>query len=651
MKPSIILTLVLFLSLSARGLDVGAQMPRPASAIFPPVLITSASRLAGDQLVAVMDKYHKSFDVYTDVAAGGNHFVHPARLTGVSALVTMTTSYTGTVHTGATAIQNTFTPLAQNGWGGWYLQNAVLTGTGPIPLSNWGEYANAGYDLTGATQLTFLARGAQGKSEFFAFGIGRNATTGAPINLSQYPYPDSSPKVTACGIIGQPGTPTICYTTLTANWQQYTIALTGTNLSYVLGGFGWVTNEPQNHGQGITFYLDDIQYNLPRLDKPRFLVSYETISSTVAFDNQFCNTAFTYDNALALIALTALGEQNRAKLLADAIVYAQQHDRYYSDGRLRNAYQSGDLISPPGWTPNGITGTVRMPGWWDGASQTWHEDGESLGTSTGNVAWALLGLLNYYERYGGVMYRDAALALGNWIEANTRDNRGAGGYTGGFTGEEHGATKLFWKSTEHNLDVYVAFERLYRLTGEAAWQMRAEHARSLVEAMWNEAAGHYWTGTLDDGVTVNVKPIPLDAQSWSLLAFGPNDRTRRAIHYATVHHAASWNGLDGFDFDDDQDMPWFEGTGQMAVAYTRLLRMSDYYHYQSELREVQTSAPNGNARGIVAAPADGLTTGLGWDYYNRLHIGATAWFIFAELEYNPYWQTMTYHANLPLISR
>jgi hypothetical protein len=32
-----------------------------------------------------------------------------------------------------------------------------------------------------------------------------------------------------------------------------------------------------------------------------------------------------------------------------------------------------------------------------------------------------------------------------------------------------------------------------------------------------------------------------------------------------------------------------------------------------------------------------LPTGGRWYYYNRLHVGATTWLIFAELQYNPFW--------------
>jgi hypothetical protein len=596
---------------------------------------------AYQHLVEVMDKYHQSFDVYTDVGAGGNHFVRLARM---ETDVTINGSFTETVRSGATSIKNTFSPSSSGSWGGWCFQNGVLLANDVEPRDNWGDYPNAGYDLRGATKLTFYARGAQGgeRVEFFAFGVGRDPETGAPIK----PYPDSEVKVTLCGRLKSP-----CYITLEKVWRPYTITLTGLDLSYVIGGFGWVTNAPQNNNQPITFYLDDIRYDKSRLNDLRFLVSYETIRSTLDFDTVLRNVAFTYDNALALIAFTAVGEWDRAKLLADSFVYAQQHDRYYDDGRLRNAYQAGDLIIAPGWIPNNRVGTVRMPSWWNEAEQKWYEDEEFVGSGTGNLAWAMIALLNYYEKRGGEQYLTSAITLGNWIEAHTKDTRGPGGYTGGYTGWEPNPTKLLWKSTEHNLDLYVAFERLYRITGKEVWRERAQHARNFVEAMWNEEKGFYWAGTLEDGVTVNTQTIPLDTQTWSLLAFGPNERTRRAIAYAEAHHQATWGDYKGFDFNDDRDMPWSEGTAQMVVAYWVLGEADKARLYLNELRKVQATASNGNGKGIVAAPADGLTTGFNWVYFNRLHIGATAWYIFAEQWHNPYWQTThaTFRLYLPLI--
>jgi uncharacterized repeat protein (TIGR01451 family) len=580
---------------------------------------------AHQHLAEVMDSYHQSFDVYTDMGAAGNHFIHRAREYDV----TLNGAFTRTVHSGCTAISNTFSAHGTN-WGEWYFQNGVLLADDVGPRDNWGDYPDAGFDLTGATQLTFWARGEQGgeRVEFFAFGVGRDPGDGSPISL----YPDSEAKVTLCGRLASP-----CYITLEDTWRPYTITLTGLDLSYVIGGFGWVTNAPENNGQSITFYLDDIRYDKPHLNDLRFLVSYQTLCTTQDFDTILQNVAFTYNNALALIAFVASEDKDRGEILADALVYVQAHDRYYDDGRLRNAYQAGDLIIPPGWTPNGRVDTARMPGWWDPQEQEWYEEEEFVGSGTGNLAWTMIALLDYYDKWGGEVYLNAAIDLGNWLENHTRDTRGAGGYTGGYIGWEPNPTPLLWKSTEHNLDLYVAFERLYRITGEQTWHERAEHARNFVNTMWNDTEGLYWTGTRIDGMTVNTQTVPLDAQTLSLLTLGPNERTQRAIDYAEAHHRATYGDYEGFDFNDDRDMPWFEGTGQMVVAYWMLGDTAQAQFYLNELRKAQETASNGDGKGIVAAPADGLTTGFDWEYFNRLHVGATAWFIFAELGYNPYW--------------
>ncbi|MFN8494735.1 MAG: hypothetical protein U0350_44445 [Caldilineaceae bacterium] len=617
---------------------------------------------AYQHLEEVMDKYHQAFDVYTDLAAGGNHFVHRAQL---GSDVAISDGFTEVVHSGSTAILNRFTPTTPEDWGGWYFMVGMLENSELKPKDNWGEYPNAGYDLTGATELTFWARGAQGgeRVEFFAFNVGRNEK-----GVQQKPYPDSEAKVTLCGRLSAD-----CYITLTNTWQRYTIKLTGLDLHYVLGGFGWATKASENHNQAVTFYLDDIRYAKAQLKDPRFLLSFETIPSQNSFDMVMKNVSFVYDDALALMAFVKNKQWERAQLIADAFVYAQKHDRYYQgdhyDGRLRNAYQAGDLTTPPGWAPNGITGTVRLPGWWDPVKSQWVEDSKFVGTDTGNMAWVILALLTYYEARGGQEYLASAEALGNWINTNTFDTRGAGGFTGGYIGDAPNQIPMTWKSTEHNLDLTAAFERLYLLTGDMKWHERSLHARKFVEAMWNDGyepvyvqrggndcknkpihwlqdqgGGFFSTGTLLDGMTPNKQAIPLDGQTWALMVLGRNAWTERAISYAEIHHAVTYTVTQqlqyaGFDFNEDRDLPWMEGTGQMVVAYAMLGEAAKSQYYLQELREIQATASNTNQKGVAASPVDGLTNGFDWCYFNRLHVGATAWFIFAEQRYNPYWYT------------
>ena len=127
-----------------------------------------------------------------------------------------------------------------------------------------------------------------------------------------------------------------------------------------------------------------------------------------------------------------------------------------------------------------------------------------------------MALAQLANRTGIAAYLDGAVRLGNWIFNNTFDTRGAGGYN--FTA---GANQV--KSTEHNIDVFALLTMLARLTGDARWTDRADHARVFVDAMFYLPGGFFFTGTGPDGVSVNPNlsqdNIPEDVQDWSFQAF------------------------------------------------------------------------------------------------------------------------------------
>ena len=104
------------------------------------------------------------------------------------------------------------------------------------PANNWGS-RKGGFNLTGATKLTFWAKGEKGGEQIEEFKIG--GITGGD-------YPDSD-----MAFIG----PVI----LTPEWKQYTIDLRGKDLSYISGGFAWSAKTDFNIN-GCVFYLDNIQY-------------------------------------------------------------------------------------------------------------------------------------------------------------------------------------------------------------------------------------------------------------------------------------------------------------------------------------------------------------------------------------------------------
>jgi hypothetical protein len=604
-------------------------------------------------LAQVMDQFHNRFPVYDDVSSAGNHFPTFTKIPDGNALVTLNGSFTNTPHSGATAIRCEFQPGGV-GFGGFYFQNGILPSGATSPQPNFGITPNAGITLIGALRLTFWARGENGgeKIEFFMGGVGRNPVTGASIT----PFPDSTPRVPPAGII----------TTLTSTWQPYSIDLAGKDLSYVLGGFGWVINVAQNPS-GAIFYLDDIQYELSdasrtqRLNEPRFLRSFTTLPVQIQpppvndFDLVLRNSGFTYDNALALLAFLAHGTEDslrRARLIGDAFVYASSHDRYYDDGRMRSDYAAGDIALPPGWTPNNRIGTVPIPGYFDEAQQKFIEV-EQKAIDTGNNAWVMTALLGLYRRTLNPNYLETARKIGNFIHGFRADTGQFLGFQGGLDNypESPDVTRRTYASTEHNLDVYAAFSEMYAITKEPQWQTDAEHAAAFVEAMWDIQKLCYLAGTINpDQRNNNTGQLPLDVQAWSVLSL-PNTLTLhpQTLNCAEQNHRTTADGVTGFDFNDDKDGVWFEGTGQMAVAYTKFNQPNAAEQIRAELRRAQQTAPFGDTQGIVAASHDGLSTGFDFKYFRRLHIGATSWNVFAQLRFNPYDQTIMPWIHLPLI--
>lgn len=136
-------------------------------------------------------------------------------------------THTNNCHSDPTCIKITYSAKGSQGegWAGIYWQ---------YPENNWGNINNS-YDLTGATRLTFWARGEKGNEviEFKVGGIAGN-------------YPDSIQPPVSTGDVK-----------LKKTWIQYTIDLSGKELSHVIGGFCWVSNKDKCP-EGCIFYLDDI---------------------------------------------------------------------------------------------------------------------------------------------------------------------------------------------------------------------------------------------------------------------------------------------------------------------------------------------------------------------------------------------------------
>jgi len=184
----------------------------------------------------------QAFDVYTEHQASFNHFF-PTGWMGDIEDIGLYDCWPGSPHSGETAIKVHYSAEGSRGqgWAGVYWQE---------PENNWGDL-RGGYDLTGATALTFWAKGAQGSEqvEFIAGGIW-------PDLCDSFRNPDSLQPALSTDVI-----------TLTNTWQQYTIDLRGSGITNTIGGFGFATNQCLNP-DGAIFYLDDIKYEYDKDTAP-----------------------------------------------------------------------------------------------------------------------------------------------------------------------------------------------------------------------------------------------------------------------------------------------------------------------------------------------------------------------------------------------
>lgn len=170
----------------------------------------------------------KPFYIYLDKGSPENHYV-PSGFMPDGRCLSLNEAWTGDCHAGKSCIRVEYDLVCSRQdqkWAGIYWLN---------PANNWGR-RKGGFNLTGAQQLTFWARGDKGGEQIQEFTVG-----GIMGN-----YPD-----TDIAVIG----PVI----LSREWRRYAIDLRGKDLSYISGGIAWSTSEDVNP-EACTFYLDEIRF-------------------------------------------------------------------------------------------------------------------------------------------------------------------------------------------------------------------------------------------------------------------------------------------------------------------------------------------------------------------------------------------------------
>ncbi len=356
------------------------------------------------------------------------------------------------------------------------------------------------------------------------------------------------------------------------------------------------------------------------------MASYRAAPGEAEVPEALRSSAFTYDEALAVIGLVACGDVPRASRIGDALLAAARHDRGFADGRVRNAYRAGPVGAD----------APALPGWWDAGAKRWDEDAYQDGTATGNVAWAALALLTLHEATGRDDLRDGAASLLAWVHAHAGNAPGPGGYGGGVEGFDGAQTPLTWTSTEHNIDVAAVAVWLNRLRPDPVTGATAARATAFVKSRFRSAPGMFILGTTPDGGDADPTHLALDIQLWPMLGVADAPPAwRRALGFADAHLRRG----DGMTFAGIGPNRWTEGTAQAALAF-RAIGADDLA--DGFLAGLPAHAsPSGL---LYATSAGEVPTGLmveadgggAFVYAHRPHLGATAWAVLAQQRWNPF---------------
>jgi len=164
------------------------------------------------------------FPIYTDWGVSGSAFV-PSGWMGDAGGITLDDAWAENPYEGETCIHISYEPQSEGpGWAGVYWLPSRLD-----PSQDWGSQVD-GKSLNGAARLSFWARGAEGGEpvEFFVGGI-------------EGPQGDSLSKKSLT-------------VTLTPEWREYSINLSGADMSRVVGTFGWAA------ARKVEFWIDEVRF-------------------------------------------------------------------------------------------------------------------------------------------------------------------------------------------------------------------------------------------------------------------------------------------------------------------------------------------------------------------------------------------------------
>ena len=301
-----------------------------------------------------------------------------------------------------------------------------------------------------------------------------------------------------------------------------------------------------------------------------------------------------YDNAIAILVFTAFGDFDKAEKALE----------FFNDRMATEL-----MVSPGGFgqlrTADGIPVENRPRRW------------------LGDNAWLLIAINNYHYYAKNSKYEELAKALSNWI-VSLQDSDG--GLWGGFNADGSGISKI----TEGNIDAFNAVvgneifhEKLHLYLKNFRWDYKDK-----MLIAWPEYPEFKYA---------------LDLVSWGYCVFEdfPTQFLCGANRFKTSQVSAiSQKPVCGYCFDEDKDVVWFEGTGQMVVAFNKAQKRSKSKMYLKEMKKslVESSLfPGTYALPYTSNSGSSYGKDNLWNGVDRNPaVSSTVWYLFGLLRFDPF---------------
>ena len=304
--------------------------------------------------------------------------------------------------------------------------------------------------------------------------------------------------------------------------------------------------------------------------------------------------SYTYDMGVAIIGMLLLGDRKNAERILDIL----EEEFYLPKNGIYGLYNSYL-----------VTSNIPVEDLKLGA------DGDRL--HAGPTLWVILAALNHMKLVRNTRYLEFILDMVIWCQKLTYyrfEDSARGAISMGF-GWGPDWSKIF--STEHNVDYFAVLKFLYDIYRESSPEVRAifhekgfddkklmdemEHVgRWVMEIAFDKELYCFIAGVNQFGVD---RLMILDGTSWGLGGVSPQYFADKGIdldkliestrkNFQSVYKLPDGRLIEGFDFTDEEGtgysrgkLVWFEGTGQMVIAFGELARY--FYGKGDEERAVK----------------------------------------------------------------